>query len=258
MLFKAYFDGGNDPYDPESHWVTLSAIFSDPYSLNSFAREWRRVLATHSVEYLHTTDAVKNKRHDLLCDCTSVIAEHIVTDNTFRGIIPATVTINAKEFRKVRDEIPNGPQILTETLASQTLDRLISGGREIAMRQGEDDRKVFYSLFFDRGEPYRGHIEDRMRHPVFRRTVLEKDGVDVERYIQVHPPLDSKQFPELQAADLFSWCYNHRHNISFEWQYWMMDIRSDSVLLDRAALTKPEWTTVNFVNSLNLPPRAKR
>jgi hypothetical protein len=190
VLFKAYFDGGNDHNNPQHRWVTLSAIFSDKDSLRYFAGDWKGVLAKHSVDYLHATDAVRSKQHDLLWDCVCVIEDHIVTDNTFRGIIPATVTIDSKEFKLVREEIPNGPQILSETLASQGLNRVIMGGREIAKRKVWDDRKVFYHLFYDRGEPYRGHIEDRMRHPDFRRTVLQADGIDVERYIQGHPPLD--------------------------------------------------------------------
>jgi hypothetical protein len=257
VLFKAYFDGGNDPNNSQHRWVTLSAIFSDQYSLREFAASWKAVLVKHSIEYLHTTDAVKNKQHDLLWDCVSAIGDHLPADNTFRGIIPTTVTMDAREFRIVRDEIPNSPQIVSEMLAAQTLDRLIMGGREIARRRGWDDRKVFYSLYFDRGEPYRGHIEDRMRHPDFQRTAIRVNGIDVERYIHIHPPLDSRDFPELQAADLFSWCYNHRHRIYFEWQYKLLDMQSDSVLLDRDTLINPDWKTVNFIDSLNLPKRRR-
>jgi hypothetical protein len=260
VLFKAYFDGGNDHTNPKHRWVTLSAIFSEQYSLRRFARDWKSVLVDHSVDYLHTTDAVRNGRHDLLWDCMCVIHDHyaIEADDTIRGIFPSTVTIDAKEFRNVRDQIPTGPQILTEALASQGLDRLIVGGRTVAQRLGWDDKKVFYELFFDRGEPYRGHLEDRMRHPGFRSAVLQADGIDVDRYIHIHPPLDSKDFPELQAADLFSWSYNHRQTIQFEWQYRLLDIPSDSVLLDRSALQNPEWKHVNFISSLKLPPRSKR
>jgi hypothetical protein len=258
MLFKAYFDGGNDPNNPDDHWVTLSGIFSDRYSLKTFALDWSSILRKHSADYLHTTDAVRKRQHHFLWDCMRVIEDHVVRDNTFRGIIPATVTIDAKEFRIVRDQIPDGPQILSEALAAQGLNRIIMGAREIARRKEEDDRRVFYELFYDRGEPYRGHIEDRMRNPEFRRTTLNLDGIDVDRYISINRPLDSKEYPELQAADLFSWCYNHRHCIEYEWQYRMMDIPSDSVLLDRKALTKPDWAAVKFINSLGLPSRARR
>ncbi len=241
VLFKIYFDGGNDPNSIQHRWVTLSAIFSNNESLRSFATDWKCVLANHSVDYLHTTDAVRAGQHDLLWDCAGVIEDHVVRDDTWRGIIPVSVTIDAREFRTVRDEVPDGPQILSEVLAGQGLDRVIWGARQIARRLGQDDTKTFYSLFYDRGEPYRGHVEDKFRNPLFRKNALRSsvDKIDVDRYVLIHPPLDSRDFPELQAADLFSWCYNHRRTIQFEWHLRVMDTPSDAILLDRKALLKP-------------------
>jgi hypothetical protein len=254
VLFKAYCDGGNNPSDEKHRWITLAAIFSDRWSLKRFTSDWKTVLAKHSVEYLHTNKAIFDGKHDLLWDCANVISEHIVAGNSFRGIIPVTVTIDARDFTR-QAQTPGNPRVLSEVLASQLLDRIIMGGREIAFRKGEDPKKVFYEFFFDRGEPYRGHILDRVEHPVFKRTTLKVSGIDIGRYFQVNAPLDSKDFAELQAADLFAWCYNHRHRIQFEWHYRMMDVRSDSVLLDHDALSKPSQQTVNFIESLKLPKR---
>jgi hypothetical protein len=258
VLFKVYFDGGNDHNNPNHRWVTLSAIFSDQYSLRAFANVWNATLAKHGIEYLHTTDAVREGLHNLLWDCMETIRNHVVSGNSFRGIIPATTTIDAKEFRIIRDEIPCGPQILSEVVASQCLDRIVVGAREIARRKGIDDKKVFYDLFFDRGEPYRGHIEDRMRHPEFKRLAFRAEGMDIERYIHIQPPIDSRDFAELQAADMFSWCYNHRHTIRYQWQAEMMDIRCDSTLLDRDSLMKPNLDHASLIESLKFPRRSKR
>jgi hypothetical protein len=257
VLFKAYFDGANDPNNPQHRWVTLSCIFSDKDSLGRFSRAWKAVLSKHSVECLHTTDAVREGLHDLLWDCMRVVEEHAVGD-TFHGIISSTVTIDAKEFERIRGEVLDGPQILSEVLASQGLDRIIMGVQAIARLREWDEKRVFYNLFFDRGEPYRGHLEDRMRNPNFRRTTLAVNEIDVERYIHIGPALDSRDFPELQAADLFAWCYNHRHRIRFEWQHRILDIRSDAVLIDKDALSKPNLTTVKYIHSLNLPRRSHK
>ncbi len=258
VLVKAYFDGGNDPNNLQYRWVTLATIYADPNSLRTFAREWREVLGKHSVEYLHTTDAVRNNQHDLLWDCASAVERNVLDNNTLSGIVPSVMTIDATAFRSARETMPEGPQIVSETLAAQALNELINGAKFLASLKGYDVKKVFYELFFDRNEPYRGHLLDRMTHTAFKASVLQVDGIDVNRYIHINAALDSRDFPELQAADLFSWTYNHRHRIRYEWQVKMLAIRSEAALIDSNAIAQPNLSTVEYINSLNLPRRAKR
>ena len=258
MLFKGYFDGGNDPSNPHDRYVTLTAIYSDKASLRALSCDWVRVLAKHSVDYLHTTDDVKAGRHKLLSDCVDLIAEHVVKDGSFRGIIPTPVTVDAREFRSVRNELPNGPQILSEGLAIHSLHRVIQGCREIARRHQEDNTKIFYDLYFDRGEPYRGHIIDRFENQEFKRWAIEKTGIDIERYFQVHPPSDCRDFPELQVADLFSWCHSRYYNVRFEWQHRLLEIKCDGQRITRNTLINPNLATLDIIKSLRLPKRAKK
>src|SRR5665213_649674 len=63
VLFKAYFDGGNDANNAQHRWVTLSAILSDQNSLKRFVNDWRLALRKNSVDHLHTKSAVWNKQH---------------------------------------------------------------------------------------------------------------------------------------------------------------------------------------------------
>jgi hypothetical protein len=65
-----------------------------------------------------------------------------------------------------------------------------------------------------------------------------------------------RDVPALQAADLIAWCLNHQDSVSFYWQSELLDLRMESVLLDDAALSKPDPLTIEFIKHCKLPRSA--
>ncbi|MGA8030716.1 MAG: hypothetical protein WB992_26525 [Bryobacteraceae bacterium] len=262
VLFKGYFDGGNQPDSRRHKTVTLACVFGHAPALKKFAHLWRANLKRHGAAYLHTTDAVRLEgiykdgwdevtRDAFIQDCARILGDSILRQDTdgriIQGLIPCSITIDLGDFKRVQVEVPSGPQNAGEVLATQAFTKMIEGGRLLLAD--------FYELFFDRNEPYRGHIVDRIRNPRFIAQ-MKKNGIDIGRRVIVGPELDMRDVTELQAADLLAWCVGHKDTVKFGWQQSVLNIRREDQFLDRKAMLNPDPFTTRFVQHLKLPKRA--
>ena len=208
-----------------------------------------------------TTDAVmrinhyngwgEDQRDAFVQDCAKLMAGSILRDDErgrlINGIVPATVTINLKDFKRVQGEMPDAPRDATEILATQAFGKLIEGGQFLNAH--------FWELFFDRNEPYRGHVVDRIRNPKFVKFMTQ-NGVDIERRFVVGPELDMRDFPALQAADLLAWSVGQPGPVRFLWQQTVLNMTREKEILGYDTLRSPDPITMNFVRYCKFPKRA--
>ena len=260
VLLKGYFDGGNKPDSRQYDTATLAFIAGERGGLSQFERAWKSLCKFHGADFLHTTDAVAltnhyegwsdGQRNAFIQDCATLMVRSILHDENGRlvnGIIPATVTINLKDFKRVQTEVPDAPRDATEILATQAFGKLIEAGQFL--------HTDFWELFFDRNEPYRGHVVDRIRSPKFVKFMTQ-NGVDIERRFVVGPELDMRDFPALQAADLLAWSVGQENADRFPWQKTVLDMTREKEILEYEVLRSPEPFTVNFVQYCRFPKRA--
>lgn len=260
VLLKGYFDGGNKPDSRQYDTATLAFIAGERGVLSEFERAWKSLCKIHHADFLHTTDAVvrinhydgwgEDQRDAFIQGCATLMAGSILREEHGRrinGIVPATVTINLKDFKRVQAELPNAPRDATEILATQAFGKLIEAGQFLHTH--------FWELFFDRNEPYRGHVVDRTRNPKFVKFMSE-NGIDIERRFVVGPELDMRDFPALQAADLLAWSVGQNGAARFPWQQTVLDMTREKEVLEYDVLRSPEPITMNFVKYCKFPKRA--
>ena len=170
MIIKAYFDGGNQADSSRYAVITLAAVYGTQRQWTKLATAWKAVLRKHTSPWLHTTECVglaheysrrkgwtDMKAVAFVADCVTVIENHVAVERddgliTREGIRPCTITVILKDFRKVQSERPNHPSI-GDVLTSQCTAYCFLWGRSL--------RASGYELFFDQGEPFFGHAEDR-------------------------------------------------------------------------------------------------
>jgi hypothetical protein len=260
VLFKGYFDGGNKPDSKEYDTVTLAALFGQIGSFTRLERKWIPNLKKHGAPYLHTTDAISlegaykswtnGQVNAFIQDCSNIMRDSALAHVAGRlvGLVPCTVTVVLKDFKRVQSEIPSGPQDATEVLATQSLGRMIEAGRWM-----EAD---FYYLYFDRNEPYRGHICDRLRNPRFKRAMKEQNNIDTDRRFKEPMEVEMRDVPALQAADLLAWCVGHKKSVRFTWQKTVLSIKRMEEWLDYRWLRNPDMAARAVDNYCKFPRRS--
>lgn len=260
MILKGYFDGGNEADSTQYDVVTLAALSGTADQWRPFEAEWNTTLKKHKADWLHTTDAVtlngqfsrdsgwdEGKRDAFMLDCVRVVERHIACRKTARspgrsGLYPYTVTVVLEDFKKAREVNSDVPKDATEICATQAAWRCLEWGADIA-------KADFYHLFFDRGEPFRGHICDRMRNPKAQKRLPLLDRI-------THiGESDCRHVPALQLADLFAWCVSHKNKMPYRWQTRVLNLPRIDEWLDYKELVKPFPTTANLVKSWKLPRR---
>lgn len=262
MIFKSYFDGGNQADSTQYDVLTLASVSGTLDMWKLFERDWKAVLIKHRAPFLHTTDAVsllrepftrdngwdEDRRDAFLLDCVTVVDNHIGRPRTKTmparvGLVPYTVTIVLDDFLKARKVNPAVPKTATELCATQAAWRCV----DLGYRAGAN----FFHLVFDQGEPFMGHIHDRMRNKKARKHLK------ILNRITSLTEADMRLFPAIQMADLFAWCISHKNSESrFKWQNRILAYRKwidEWFTYEHMAQIKPE--TADLVNSWNLPPR---
>ena len=263
VILKGYFDGGNEADSTQYETVTLASLFGRTEDWRPFEAAWKVTLNKHEAPYLHTTEAVTlnndfrvgwtaSRRDAFMGDCVAVLRQSLVkavNDDTLEpGIFPCVITIVLKDFKKAQS-IPGSPQDATEVLAVQSFYRMIECSQLI--------KASFLYLYFDRNEPFRGHISDRLRNKRFTGDI-KKDGFDIERRVAHIGESDMRAVPALQAADLLAWCVGHQDNIAFEWQKELLGIDRIQEWLDYSELSKPIAGLSDLVNNRWKFPRRRR
>jgi hypothetical protein len=171
VIFKSYFDGASEPDS-----ITVATVCGTSEQWCAFEAAWNQVLDAHGADYLRTTDAValqegfstekgwdRSSVDRLISDCVDVIADHIeiprenVDFQQRPGLYPITLSILLNDFVQARQTNSNLPRSVTELCATESV--------SFCLKRGERLGANWYHLYFDQGEPFYGHIDDRMRHP---------------------------------------------------------------------------------------------
>jgi hypothetical protein len=159
------------------------------------------------------------------------------------GLVPCTVTVVLKDFLRARAYKPEIPQTATEICATSALYRCLEWGTDIMQAD-------FYHLFFDQGEPFRGHVLDRMQNKKARKHLIL-----MEKITRIEE-LDMRHSPALQMVDLFAWCMSHRHKQPrYRWQNRLLSHKWIDNWLTYDSLSNPIQSTVDLVKTWKLPPR---
>jgi hypothetical protein len=265
MSFKAYFDGSGKSNNVKQKFVTLGTFAGSGVQWDHFTEAWDRNLKAHGADFLHTTDALslhgafkgwtRAKVNDLIEGCVTVIERCVTVRSgdkfTFLGLRPIATTVNLKDFRKA---IAKHPDIGTPEYLCVIQNLAYCHTYAISMGFSK------LQLFFDRNEPFRGHVVDRVNSP---RTL--RDAPHMKNIIHTGES-SMVDVPALQAADLLAWCVNdeqENRKLSHSWQRRLLAVDRDPMpeyapqprVLDYARLSKPNIENIQKVKSWKLPPR---
>jgi len=159
------------------------------------------------------------------------------------GFARATESVVLEDFKRVQKEIEGTPDDATEVCAMQCLSRIFLLGEQAGTH--------FYHLFFDRNEPYYGHVVDRWRNKKARRVltpftkVVSCSEIDVR---DTHANVSA-----LQVADLFAWCVNHKDDVRCEWHRRLLKVYRVSEWLDYSVLRDPNCVPMDLRSLWRLP-----
>jgi hypothetical protein len=268
MVFKAYFDGGNEADSKQYQILTLASLIGNGIHWKAFDTKWNSNLKKHGVPYLHTTDAVSlsgdvfSKRNGwslakveaFIDDCVGIIECHAAIRRgsmiTYPGLRPTTVSILLKDYNRAFCEIPElgTPEHICVT---QCLARcILYANHTTALIKGSTEPK--FQLFFDQNEPFRGHALDRAvnkasrkQDPVWKNVIHNGES-------------DMRDIPGLQAADLLAWSINRQHldgEAHYGWQSRLLSIDRGQELFDYDRLSIPQREMMLTIKDWKLPRR---
>jgi len=248
MVLKGYFDGAR-----QRDRTVIATACGTADQWDTFKAQWDEMVLDNKTNYLHTTDAVAlqddfsadkgwtDTRVDAFIeDCVSVIKDHIYNPQRL-GLFVATLSISVAEFLRARQAIPDLPNTIEEICATESLSFSFRWGRSIGAK--------YYHLYYDQGEPFYGHIDNRMRHKKARRAIplLNK--------VVVFAQANMRFTPALQMADLFAWCISHNDQVSRSWHKRLNDLHWNSLGLDYSHLLNPKRGAVELMASWKFPRR---
>jgi hypothetical protein len=253
MVLMSYFDGAGQPDSRISDRIVIATACGTADQWNDFQSAWNKVLTDHEAPFLHTTDAVSLQDHfskekgwdkssvdAFIEDCVSVIRDNLWSPEK-SGLFVVTLTIPIADYLKAREVEPKLPHSITEICATESLSFCLRWGREIGAK--------YYHLYYDQGEPFFGHVDDRMRNEKAKRTIplLGK----VVHYGQSN----MRDVLPLQLADLFAWCISHNNQASKPWHRRLNDLSWHSLILDYPRLLSPTKSVLDLMASWKLPKR---
>jgi hypothetical protein len=270
IVLKGYFDGGNQADSTKYDRVTLATACGTCEEWTALESAWKDVLLFHKSPPLHTTDAIglykefspekgwdADKVDSLISDCVGVVEQHLlVTGSLFipgpygyrpnvvkPGINMTTLTIPLKDYRLARKIVPGLPNSVTEICTTESLGFCFKWGRIIGAEQLE--------LYFDRGEPFFGHADDR------RNNKKSKKQIQLMSKVAVLAKTNIAISPALQVADLFAWCINHVNDVRRGWHERLNAIPHwYSLILDYPRLINPLPWAIRRTASWKLPTRS--
>ncbi|HLK08336.1 MAG TPA: hypothetical protein VKV30_10350 [Candidatus Angelobacter sp.] len=267
LVLKGYFDGGNQADSQQYDRITLATVCGTLFQWNHLESEWDEALNKHGAQFLHTTNAAglqkefsskkgwtHKKVDSLIFDCVRIIQRHLYVPDgkvditlpfgniSKPGLMAVTLTIPLKDYKRAQKNNPELPNSVTEICATESLGFCFRWGIKIGTR--------FYELYFDRNEPFHGHVSDRKRH---KRP--NKDIALLKRIIHLGES-DMRVVPALQVADLFAWCINHNEDVRRSWHHHLHSLPNwGSLILDYNYLMNPKPGVLERMAMWNLPKR---
>jgi hypothetical protein len=102
-------------------------------------------------------------------------------------------------------------------------------------------------LFFDRNEPFYGHISDRWRS---RKARKEESA---RRFVSALTEADARNVCGLQIADLIAWSVSRRDEdggvVAFDWQKALLDAHTEHQFFDYDRLKTPDLEAMDCLTS---------
>jgi hypothetical protein len=157
-----------------------------------------------------------------------------------KGLYAVTLTISLEDWKRARGAIAKLPNAVTEICTTESLGFCFKRGKAIGAKS--------YQLYFDRGEPFFGHVCDRMQKK------CKKDIPSLKQVIYFGES-DMRLVPALQMADLFAWCINHNDKVPRQWHGELHSLPWKALSLDYDRLLKPKPGALEQVAAWNLPRR---
>jgi len=261
MLVRGQYDGGNEANSLIYSHVTLAALYGTTAAWKPFDHAWPEMLKRNRADYLHTTDLMTfngpyskgwddRRRNLFLNECADVItrlAQNPHTKKTALSVlVPYSVTIDLKDFKRIQAEFTDGPQDATDGLATQALSEIVQFCQSI---NGD-----FIHMVFDRNEPYIGHVRNRINNPKYVKGTRD-GGFDFARRIPSVTEADSRSIAGLQAADFLAWCVTRKGEIRDDWHDKIVKMDRRQEWLDYDQLRKFRRESLEAVARAKLPRR---
>ena len=239
MVLKSYFDGANQP-----DRIVLATVSGTIKQWKAFDSAWGKTLYKHKASFLHTTDAVSLKKdfsdqkgwtkervNAFIEDCVQCISKHLAQppsrsrSHIKPGLRATTLTIHLEDYKDARRTFPKLPVAVTDLCLSESLVFCFKWGRHIGARR--------YQMYFDQGEPFYGHLCDRMNSSRAKRDVPLLNAITHKEETNM------KAVPAIQMADLLAWCISHNENATRLWHRRLNDLPWSSPYLDQKYLSQP-------------------
>jgi len=253
----SYFDGANQADSTQYDLLALAAVSGTKQQWQPFEKQWKKTLRDNHADFLHMTDALSLQGHfygwtntkvaKLIKDCVKVSIPHLARQRRADypgkiGLFAYAIVIDLKDFARARKNNPDVPRNANELCATQAAFQCQRWGAEIL-------GTVHYHFFFDQGEPFRGHIVDRIKSPKATKDI------PMLKNITLNEEANMRFVSALQLADLVGWSVSHRNNPAIH--KWQRDLLKTIFveIADYEQLIRPVPTTVEFAKNWKLPKR---
>jgi hypothetical protein len=214
VTIKSYYDGSGSSPDLAMSYVTLAGFSATHEAWEEFKRLWRAVLAKWSCPYLHMKEAKQlagpffgwthEEVNQLVTELANQCLAHVswtTHPNSFYG---ACCTVNLVDYRRACSEFPGLNKI--KSAEALCVDHVVT--RALSLLPAIDDSPTgkcgSAELFFDRGEPF--------LHTIKRVWEREKKKAGIFGLIARIIPVEMRQVPAIQAADMFAWHTNNGYS----------------------------------------------
>lgn|GEM_PF-1590178 len=259
VTLKGYFDGGNKSDSRRYSIVSLAAVSGVPDQWEAFESDWRAMLCTHNVPYLHVTDLLAGQdayedrpikmRLRLLSAAARLAAKHHVVAATPKtsarfGLFCCAISIHLKAFVDFAHANADAPKNADRAMLGYCLSEVI----QWAQANAKADE---CQLFFDQGEPFYGHLQHMLQS--------KKAKVDATALLLVASTAEAnmRRVPALQLADLYAWCVAHRHRPAKpRWQEIVLATHYRWIHIDSSNVQNINRQSLRTAASWGMPNRA--
>ncbi len=225
---KAFFDSSGK-IDGSKFWV-LAGVAASERVWGEFDVRWDEILKARTpvAPYLHMRELVSasgayteelgwddTKRQKLLNDC--FLYAYNLDKEQFRSFVATLDMTCLRALRLGKSAMPSAVELLNYYVPSKVFEWFCDNINTQKLREA-----YFY---FDQGEPFRGPFENLVR----RRKKSSRIS-NAWHMVKIVAPLDMRDAPQLQLADLVAWSHYRKHSASPASKWHSMSVFTDAGL----------------------------
>ena len=223
IVMRCYFDGSQGDDDTGDQWLTLAGYTASDLFWGRFQQTWEQMLRERYpiAPYLHMWELVsgndpferkagwtEDKVHELIIDAAQLLQGF---DKSKFCAFTCTISLSARD-RLIAEgsEIPDPVEICSNVCVGSSF--------LWYFQEHSDDVEMAY-MFFDQGEPFMNGIRNLWlkRHRPLNQVSLEPFWGLIANV----QPLDMRDSPSVQAADLVAWSISRGlSDRERPWKYW--------------------------------------